>query len=124
RDALSLPVIMVSASTDSPHIVEALNLGANDYVVKPVDFPVCLARIQTQLAQRPVPQASEFEAAPGREMGHYQLMRLLGRGSAATVYEAVDMRLDRKVALKILSRELSASPEGLKRFEREARAAA
>ena len=47
-----LPVIMVTALTDSSKIVEALNLGANDYVTKPVDFPVALARIHSQLARK------------------------------------------------------------------------
>lgn len=49
-----LPVIMVSAKDDSEGIVEALQLGANDYITKPVDFPVALARIQTHLNHRQV----------------------------------------------------------------------
>ena len=52
--ASELPVIMVSAKDDSEGIVEALQLGANDYVTKPVDFPVALARIQTHLNHRQV----------------------------------------------------------------------
>src|SRR5580765_839869 len=44
-----LPVIMVTGKSQSEDIVEALSLGANDYVTKPIDFPVALARIQTQL---------------------------------------------------------------------------
>ena len=36
---------MVTARTQSADIVEALSLGANDYVTKPIDFPVALARI-------------------------------------------------------------------------------
>ncbi|MGH9467184.1 MAG: putative bifunctional diguanylate cyclase/phosphodiesterase [Terriglobales bacterium] len=47
-----LPVIMVTATGDSPTIVQALELGANDYVTKPIDFPVALARIRTHLAHR------------------------------------------------------------------------
>jgi diguanylate cyclase (GGDEF)-like protein/PAS domain S-box-containing protein len=47
-----LPIIMVSAKDDSEGIVEALQLGANDYVTKPVDFPVALARINSQLSHR------------------------------------------------------------------------
>ncbi len=46
-----LPVIMVTALKDSEKVVEALNLGANDYITKPVDFPVALARIKGQLAR-------------------------------------------------------------------------
>jgi len=45
-----LPVIMATAKTESEDIVAALKRGANDYVTKPFDFPVVLARVQTQLA--------------------------------------------------------------------------
>ncbi len=44
-----LPVIMATAKGDTEDVVAALKLGANDYVIKPLDFPVVLARIQTQL---------------------------------------------------------------------------
>ncbi len=44
-----LPVIMVTAMDASEDIVRALDLGANDYVTKPVDMKVVLARIETQL---------------------------------------------------------------------------
>jgi diguanylate cyclase (GGDEF)-like protein/PAS domain S-box-containing protein len=47
-----LPVIMVTALHDSDKVVEALHLGANDYITKPVDFPVAMARIQGQLARK------------------------------------------------------------------------
>jgi class 3 adenylate cyclase len=46
----ALPVIMATAKDQSADIVAALQLGANDYVTKPLDFPVVLARTQTQLA--------------------------------------------------------------------------
>jgi len=55
--AAQLPVIMVSAEAQSASIVEALELGANDYITKPVDLPVALARIRTQIAQRSLQQA-------------------------------------------------------------------
>ncbi|GEM_PF-1842074 len=45
-----LPIIMVTAKDQSEGIVDALNLGANDYVTKPIDLPVTLARIRTQLS--------------------------------------------------------------------------
>ena len=47
--ASELPVIMVTAKGDSEDVVTALKLGANDYVIKPLDFPIVLARVQTQL---------------------------------------------------------------------------
>ncbi|MCI0700540.1 MAG: SpoIIE family protein phosphatase [Planctomycetia bacterium] len=59
---LALPIIMVTAKSESEDIVEALELGANDYVTKPLDFPVVLARIRTQLALRgAIAQVKELE---------------------------------------------------------------
>ena len=46
----SLPIIMATARDASEDVVEALKLGANDYVTKPLDFPVVLARVETQLS--------------------------------------------------------------------------
>ncbi len=45
-----LPVIMATAKSETEDIVEALKLGANDYVTKPLDFAVVIARVDTQLA--------------------------------------------------------------------------
>jgi len=60
--ALALPVIMVTAKSQSADVVEALELGANDYVTKPLDFPVVLARIRTQLSlKRAVDQVTRLE---------------------------------------------------------------
>ena len=48
--ATDLPIIMATAKDASGDIVEAMNAGANDYVTKPLDFPVVLARLGTQLS--------------------------------------------------------------------------
>ena len=60
--ATQLPVIIATARTDREDVVEALGLGANDYVTKPLDFPVVLARVKTQLSlKRSVEQIRELE---------------------------------------------------------------
>jgi len=56
--------------------------------------------------------------------GRYQVVGRIARGGMATVYEAVDTRLDRTVALKIMSAALAEDPGFVTRFRREARAAA
>ena len=53
----ALPVIMATAKDMSDDIVKAMSLGANDYVTKPIDFPVAMARIQTQLALKRAEEA-------------------------------------------------------------------
>jgi hypothetical protein len=54
----------------------------------------------------------------------YQLERLLGRGGMGAVYEALDLRLQRKIAVKILVGSMFGDRTALSRFEREARASA
>ena len=62
--------------------------------------------------------------APGDLVGgKYSIRRLIGSGGMSVVYEALHVRLDQRVALKILLPELAELGEGLVRFEREARAA-
>jgi len=57
-------------------------------------------------------------------ISHYEIVRRLGHGGMGEVYEALDLDLDRSVALKFLTPQYANDPEGLRRFEREARAAA
>lgn len=45
-----LPIIMLTAKQESEALVDTLQLGANDYVVKPIDFNILVARIDTQIA--------------------------------------------------------------------------
>ena len=63
--------------------------------------------------------------APGRRIGgRYRLERRIGHGGMAVVWLATDERLDRPVAIKVLSDTLSADEDYLGRFAREARLAA
>src|SRR5215472_3323095 len=60
----------------------------------------------------------------GRTLGHYRIDSLIGAGGMGEVYRATDTRLDRAVAVKVLSMHLSKHPDPLARFEREAKAVA
>jgi Tol biopolymer transport system component len=60
----------------------------------------------------------------GTRLGPYEILSPLGAGGMGEVYRARDTRLDRDVALKVLSTLLADSPEALARFEREAKAVA
>jgi predicted ATPase/serine/threonine protein kinase len=61
--------------------------------------------------------------ASGTNVGSYQIIELLGAGGMGEVYRARDPRLDRELAIKVLSLALCSHPEALSRFEREARSA-
>jgi serine/threonine-protein kinase len=70
--------------------------------------------------------AMEPTSAPlkGQTFGKCRLLELIGRGGMGSVYLAEHLFLRRRVAIKVLSRDLSAQPEAVERFEREAIASA
>jgi len=65
----------------------------------------------------------ESTALVGQQLGHYEVIRELGRGGMGVVYLAQDTILGRHVALKLLPTYLTSDPDRLRRFEREAGAA-
>jgi len=58
---------------------------------------------------------------PGEQLGHYEILSMLGKGGMGEVYRARDLKLGRDVAIKVLPATLAPDPERLARFEREAR---
>ncbi len=66
---------------------------------------------------------SPLALAPGARLGPYEIVSQLGAGGMGEVYRAIDTRLDRVVAIKVLPDGLTTSPQALERFQREARAA-
>lgn len=72
----------------------------------------------------PTPAPSPQLFASGEVIdARFKIVRLLGKGGMGEIYEAEDLRLRRKVALKFLPEEMSQDPQVLERFQREARAA-
>ena len=61
---------------------------------------------------------------PGTRLGPYEILSLIGTGGMGEVFRAHDTRLNRVVAIKVLSAELRDTPDRRQRFQREARAIA
>ncbi|MBX9622315.1 MAG: serine/threonine protein kinase [Gemmataceae bacterium] len=73
-----------------------------------------------RLAPRPAPTPT----GPPRELGDFRIVREVGRGGMGVVYEAEQLSLGRRVALKVLPFAAVLDPRHLQRFKNEARAAA
>ena len=61
---------------------------------------------------------------PGARLGPYEIVALLGRGGMGEVYRALDTRVARTVAIKVLPPDAAGQPDRRQRFEREAKAVA
>ena len=96
--------------------VEALLASAE----KPMDL---LHRPVFEAAHQMMTEGHPKVIAPGAQLAHYKIISMLGAGGMGEVYLAEDMRLRRKVGLKMLAPEITRDERGLRRFEHEAHAA-
>src|SRR5689334_16186816 len=88
--------------------------------VYPADFAVC-PRDATPRADGHTPTPDPLI---GEVLGRtYRIVRVLGEGGMARLYEAEHLRIDTRVAVKVIHDDLARDPDLLARFEREARAA-
>ena len=65
---------------------------------------------------------TETDLMQARRLGPYRLESKLGQGGMGEVYRALDLRLGRRVAIKLLTAEMALRPDFRERFQREARA--
>lgn len=107
---VQLPVLMATAKRESEAIVEALAHGANDHVSKPIDFPVLIARLETQLSVKHESASSSSPVIDMREGvppgtvldGRYEIGEQIGEGGFAAVYRAKQLSTGQRVAFKLL----------------------
>ncbi|HET6267468.1 MAG TPA: protein kinase, partial [Acidobacteriota bacterium] len=143
-------IIILSATADIEVKLTCFASGANEYLVKPVDSRELVARVKRFIrmmdefrdtphsgAQTKIEKFSMEKSYGSIELmdsstgdsvarikpkyGIYRVDNLIGSGGMGHVFKAYDEPLDRYVAIKILSKKLSRSPEFVERFKREAK---
>ncbi len=102
-----------ATSDTTPSFIASARSSADTTVVTP-DRPV------PAFGSDQDPQSSP----PFQRLGHYEIVRLIGRGGMGDVYEGYEPALDRKVAIKVLPTDLERNEEFVRRFKAEATAAA
>jgi len=87
---------------------------------QPADAPV----VDDPTIYDAIPSATSSTPIPNIQIEGYEILGILGRGGMGVVYRALDTRLKRVVALKMILSGVHAGPEELERFHREAEAVA
>src|SRR5215510_4335785 len=101
--------------------------GGDDELRREVESLICFhERAESFIETPPAEVAADWlalnELRAGQTIGHYQLIRQIGRGGMGEVYLAHDARLERPVALKLLPQHFTEDAERVQRFRQEARA--
>jgi len=86
--------------------------------------PLAVLTVLASDPNMPSQRRGRSESMTGQLVGHYRILEKIGSGGMGDVFRARDERLGRDVALKFIRPASSESPDHLRRFEHEARAAA
>ena len=101
----TVPIIMVSSHDEENEIINGLNAGANDYMVKPVKEAHLIAKLRTFLRVSSL-HKKDIDMVKSSHLfaGRYRMEKLIGYGAHSVVFKAFDIQTDEKaVALKILN---------------------
>ena len=101
--------------------------GGNEALRQEVESLLSWHERANSLLETPAAQfkgAMDAKSLEGQRIGPYQLASRIGAGGMGEVYKALDTRLDRTVAIKVLTAHLADDPRARERFQREARAVA
>ena len=107
-NGISIPIIVVSANDSQEEILQCLNAGANDYLVKPIKEPILIAKLKNFLKTSSL-HKNEIEIVKNKVAiaDRYKVEKILGYGTHSIVFLAFDQENDnKKVAVKLLNQNI------------------
>jgi serine/threonine protein kinase/CheY-like chemotaxis protein len=104
HDGVNVPIIMVSVEDSEENIMNGMNAGANDYLIKPVKEQHLIAKLKTFLKYASI-HKSDLDLVRNRVeiAGRYAIERLLGYGAHSVVFMAKDKDSGAYVAIKLIT---------------------
>lgn len=115
------PEISDSLATDHLEREQTIISDAPPLGIQPPDSNIVQS---TELATQPKSTLTDYALPIGSTLGHFSITKFIGGGGMGRVYEAVDLALDRKVAIKVLPRQRAQDNASVARFLNEAKSAA
>ncbi|MCA8957603.1 MAG: protein kinase [Planctomycetes bacterium] len=94
--------------------------GRDEVLERHPDLRELLDPLLTEADEAPAADFADAEPAPGQMLGEFRLLHRIGGGGMGEVFEALQPGLDRRVALKLLRRDMLPNPRSIARFRREA----
>jgi len=107
-NGISIPVIIVSANDSQDEILNCLNAGANDYLIKPIKEPILIAKLKNFLKTSSL-HKNEIEIVKNKVAiaDKYKVVKILGYGTHSIVFLAENMTDNNsKVAVKLLNQNV------------------
>ncbi|MDO4587646.1 MAG: serine/threonine-protein kinase [Planctomycetia bacterium] len=115
------PEISDSLATGHLECEQTIISDAPPLEIQPPDSNIVQS---TELATQPRSTLTDYALPIGSTLGHFSITKFIGGGGMGRVYEAVDLALDRKVAIKVLPRQRAQDNASVARFLNEAKSAA
>ena len=119
-EALFHGAIALQPAARASFLAEAC--GGDEQLRQEAEKMIAASEGESSLIDAPIFKGDE-ECRVGSSIGPYQIISQLGRGGMGEVYLAEDVRLGRKVAIKVLPSDFTKTPDCVRRFELEAKAA-
>ncbi len=114
-------IIMISGHGTIENAVKAIKIGAFDFLSKPLSLEKLKSTVAGALQKKEISSTQSQDPGITNFLPNFRIIREISQGGFAVIYEALQVNLQKPVALKILHAQYRMDPAILTRFEQEAK---